>query len=88
MDGRVTVSPGQTWECYEGRADDPEHDWPGNPFGDRYVRFHAIVDEVHGGYVAMTVTRRNRHISAPEPTSEVATSAETLRNDPRWQRAE
>jgi len=82
----ASTSPGDTWECYEGRADDPDHDWPENPFGDRYVRFHAVVAEVHEDYVALTVTRRNRHISAPEPTSEIAKSAKTLEADPRWKR--
>jgi len=82
------TSPGDTWECYEGRADDPDHDWPENPFGDRYVRFHAVVAEVHDDYVALTVTRRNRHISAPEPTSEIAKSAKVLQSDPRWKRVE
>jgi hypothetical protein len=78
-------TPGQTWGYYEGRADDPARDWPENPFGDRYVRFSAVINEVDADYVALTVTRRNRHVHAPEPGAEIATTTETLQTDPRYQ---
>lgn len=76
---------GVTWECHEGRSDDPDHEWPDNPIGEQYVKFTAVIDTVDDDYVELTVTRSNPHTASPDPGAEIAKSAQRMQSKPKWQ---
>jgi len=78
------VRRGQTWACDETNAegDVPEpHDvalWEDRP------RFRAVVDDIVGGLVQLTVTTGNTHPRTPEAGEKVDVPAERLNDRPRW----
>jgi len=82
----MNVTSGQRWECNEARADPDDVPEPHDtvPLWEDQPRFTALVDRVQGDYVELTATTGNSHPRTPDFGAEIALSASTLRDDPRW----
>ncbi|GAB7119974.1 hypothetical protein [Natrinema pallidum] len=85
----LEIERGQTWRCNEARADpDAVADPHSDALWDDHPRFTALVDDVSGGIVTLTVTHGNDHPRAPDFGATVVKSTVKLRERPRWRPTE